>query len=110
MKMTLDPNDKYGHSPQSLLGACGLIPTWFLQAYANPKIRCAIDVIDTYYGYGDWATLAQYTKFDIADDYSLHHPGDPGLQPIITFNFCSDSVSVYPHAYVRINNEVARID
>lgn len=109
MKILTDPNDKYEqYSPSELIEFCGLIPAWFGWE-ADDKEITATEVIDRHYGFGRWDQLASHNSFSFNGNI-LKYDGDPDMHPYVEFEFNGETVGIYPYAWVKIGNEVARID
>ena len=110
VEFIIDPADKYPeeeYTAKWFFEACGLIPWWFIAEHQNPELT-AYEVIDKNY-------IVPFmhnpmTGFIISDDDTLSYEGDPDMYPYLTYTHNNDTVTQYPYGFVKINNDIARID
>jgi hypothetical protein len=87
----------------------GFLPSFISEDNPLP----AKDQFDKNYGHGGgWRNQI---GFSTDDDNTLYYPGDPPLKPVAITHLRTETICLYPHAYVAIfqldgSFEVCRMD
>lgn len=103
----IDPCNHYDHlTDEQILNCTGYVPGWL--ADLDQMDLSAIECINKFYGHGGgWIP---FSGFEISPEGVLRYPGDPPLYPLVQFTRKEETIRFYPHSWVEIEGQVARID
>ena len=110
LKTEFDPTGHWtekGFSKEDLIEACGYIPQFLVDGLSERL--SAVEAINKFYAHGGgWGS---FEGFELHDNGVMSYPEDPDVIPYLQIAYDSDTtVWIYPYAWTRINDEVARID